>query len=122
MKLRKFAQRTASFAAVLSLVATSTLALCAPSQTALDLNLPNLGSTADSELSPLQEQKLGEQLMTQVRSDSSFLSDPELTEFLNHLGYTLVSRAKTNTYSFHFFPIRDSSLNAFALRNTGYPL
>lgn len=115
MKLRKFAQRTASFAAVLSLVATSTLALCAPSQTALDLNLPNLGSTADSELSPLQEQKLGEQLMTQVRSDSSFLSDPELTEFLNHLGYTLVSRAKTNTYSFHFFPIRDSSLNAFAL-------
>ena len=53
--------------------------------------------------------------MTQVRADPTYLSDPELSEYLNRLGYTLVSRANTHTYNFFFFPIRDETLNAFAL-------
>lgn len=82
---------------------------------ALDLNLPSLGTTAGAELSPADEYALGKQLMQQVRSDPTFMSDPEATEYLNRIGYQLVSHATTHTYNFFFFPIRDPSLNAFAL-------
>lgn len=106
--------------------ANALIALCAALSTAftpiaasaadtLDLNLPSLGTAGSATLSPLEEQKLGAQLMTQVRADPTFLSDPELTEYLNRLGYSLVSRANTHTYNFFFFPIRDETLNAFAL-------
>lgn len=102
-------------AAAVATAFTPTFAANAPASSPLDLNLPSLGSTADAELSPSQEHRLGEQLMMQVRSDPTFMTDPEITEYLNHLGYTLVSNAKTGTYSFFFFPIRDKTLNAFAL-------
>ncbi len=83
--------------------------------TALDLNLPTLGSSADAELTPLQEYRFGERLMTQVRSDPTYMSDPEIGEYLNRLGYQLVSHTRSSTYNFFFFPIRDATLNAFAL-------
>ena len=89
--------------------------LAAPISTPLDLNLPSLGATVGSELSPSDERALGAHIMTQVRADPTFMTDPETTEYLNRLGYQLVSQAKTYTYQFFFFPIRDSSLNAFAL-------
>lgn len=81
----------------------------------LDLNLPSLGTTADSSLSPSQERALGANLMTKVRTDPTYVSDPVLSEYLNKLGYKLVSSAKTYTYQFFFFAIRDATLNAFAL-------
>lgn len=109
------------FKARVSLVAALFTALM-PFQTVLaagsgplDLNLPSLGATAGTELSPSDERALGAHIMTQVRADPTFMSDPETTEYLNRIGYQLVSRAKTYTYQFLFFPIRDQSLNAFAL-------
>lgn len=80
-----------------------------------DLNLPSLGTVAGADLSLLQERALGEQLMRRVRSDSSFMSDPEITDYLNRLGYRLVAAGASQPYNFFFFPIRDQTLNAFAL-------
>lgn len=85
------------------------------SLTPLDLNLPSLGTSADTELTPIQEFHLGEQIMRQIRADASYLPDPEITEYLNQLGYQLVSHTSGNTYTFTFFAIRDPSLNAFSL-------
>ena len=84
-------------------------------QTPLDLNLPSLGTVAGAELSPADEYALGAQIMRQVRADPTYMSDPETSEYLNRLGYQLVSNANTYTYQFFFFPIRDATLNAFAL-------
>ncbi len=84
-------------------------------QTPLDLNLPSLGTVAGAELSPADEYILGAQIMRQVRADPTYMTDPETSEYLNRLGYQLVSNANTYTYQFFFFPIRDSTLNAFAL-------
>lgn len=110
MKLKAWALLTAA-------IATAGLppAAWSAGPTALDLNLPSLGTVAGSELSPADEQSLGAQIMGQVRSDPTYMTDPETSEYLNRLGYQLVSRANTYTYQFFFFPIRDSSLNAFAL-------
>lgn len=78
-------------------------------------NLPSLGAIAGAELSPNDEYKLGSSLMHRIRADANYLDDPELHEYLNRIGYQLVSRAQSHTYTFEFFPIRDDSLNAFAL-------
>ncbi|MBQ8828838.1 MAG: M48 family metallopeptidase [Burkholderiaceae bacterium] len=78
-------------------------------------NLPDLGVAGGATISPLQERQLGEQIMLQVRDDPTYLSDPETAEYLNRIGYRLVSHSPSNGYSFNFFAIKDPSLNAFAL-------
>ena len=81
----------------------------------LNLNLPSMGAVAGTELSPAEEQTLGEQMMRQIRSDPSYLNDAETLEYLNRLGYKLVSVTDTHTYNFFFYPLIDRSLNAFAI-------
>ncbi len=97
------------FAAVLTVLAPIQLA---HSQ---NYNLPDLGAAGGATLSTLDERRLGEEIMREVRSDPTYLSDQESLEYLNRLGYKLVSAGPSNPYTYNFFPIRDSSLNAFAL-------
>jgi predicted Zn-dependent protease len=82
-------------------------------------NLPSLGDTERQELSPLMERKLGEQVMRDIRRDRDFLADPQVTEYLNGLGATLLAAAPEARgeagYDYHFFAVRDTTLNAFAL-------
>ena len=80
-----------------------------------EFNLPSLGNVAGADLTVLEERNLGEQLMRRVRADRSYMPDPEITDFINRLGYRLVAAANPSPYDFFFFPIRDKSLNAFAL-------
>ena len=82
---------------------------------AQNYNLPNLGAAGGSALSPMQEHQLGEEIMVEVRSDPTYLNDPETIDYLMRLGYKLVSAGPGSSYSFFFFPIRDPSINAFAL-------
>lgn len=81
----------------------------------LNLNLPTMGSVAGTDLSPMDEQMLGEEIMSQIRADASYLNDAETLDYFNHLGYRLVSVSKSHSYNFFFFPIIDKSLNAFAM-------
>lgn len=101
-----------------ALLAASLLAL-PPAPAALaqgsTINLPSLGEVAGAELSSSMERKLGEQIMLEVRRDSTYLPDPETIEYLNRLGYRLVAVSPSRALDFVFFPIRDSMLNAFAL-------
>ncbi len=83
--------------------------------TPLDLNLPSLGTVAGSDLSPNDEYELGQEIMMEVRKDPRYMTDPEISEYLNHLGFKLVSNAQSYTYRFFFFPMREPSLNAFAM-------
>lgn len=78
-------------------------------------NLPSLGTVAGADLTVLDERALGEELMRRVRADASFMSDAETTDYLNRLGLRLVAAGAPSPYSFFFFPIRDKTLNAFAL-------
>ena len=104
-----------SVIAIATSLITAAVPVSASAASALDLNLPALGSTADAGLSPQDEYRLGTQLMAQVRADPTYLADPEIMDYLGRLGYQLVSHARSSTYNFFFFPIRDDTLNAFAL-------
>ena len=68
----------------------------------LNLNLPSMGAVAGTELSPSEEQAIGDEMMQQIRADSSYLNDSETLEYLNRLGYQLVSVSNTHTYNFFF--------------------
>ena len=106
---------TAVFCSVLAVTQFSAPALAAGAPTTGELHLPSLGTVAGADLSILEERQLGEELMQRVRADKSFMNDEETTDYLNRLGYRLIAAGSAPAYDFFFFPIRDKSLNAFAL-------
>ena len=77
--------------------------------------LPDLGEVAQSDFSPLQERRLGESIMREIRADRSYYDDVEAVDYLNHLGERLASRSPDARQNFEFFLIQDNQINAFAL-------
>jgi len=82
---------------------------------ALGQGLPDLGDVSQSEMSPMQERRIGESIMREIRADPSYSDDPELTEYLNSLGNKLVAASPDSRQEFYFFLILDPQVNAFAL-------
>ena len=79
-------------------------------------DLPELGESARAELSPQMERRIGESIMNEIRlREPSYIDDPELNDYLNRLGRRLVEASANPTGDFHFFAIRDNSVNAFAM-------
>lgn len=77
-------------------------------------NLPELGDSTAGILSDAEEERLGQRLMLQARSQFRFVDDPELTGYLNDLGRRLASHSDAPDRSYRFLLIDDSLLNAFA--------
>ena len=79
-------------------------------------NLPDLGDNASADLSPLAEQRLGAQIMREIRwRDPAYLRDAEIEDYLNRIGERLVAAGAGAGLSFQFFGVSDPSLNAFAM-------
>lgn len=76
--------------------------------------LPALGDVAYDDLSPANERRFGEQIMREVRRDPAYLADPDTQDYLNALGFRLVSVSPARYTDFEFFAVRDAMLNAFA--------
>ena len=77
--------------------------------------LPDLGDVSQELISPQMERQIGEQSMLQIRSDKSYMDDPELSDYLNQLGGRLVANSPEPGQPFVFFAINDKAINAFAL-------
>jgi predicted Zn-dependent protease len=67
--------------------------------------LPDLGDSAQSSFTALEERRLGDEIMR----------DAEATDYVNVLGNRLVSRGSDSRQEFEFFLIQERSINAFAL-------
>jgi len=79
-------------------------------------NLPELGDNASTDLSPLAEQRLGAQIMREIRwRDPAYLGDVEVEDYLNRLGDRLVAAGAGAGLPFQFFGVSDPTLNAFAM-------
>jgi predicted Zn-dependent protease len=76
--------------------------------------LPALGDVAADDLSPASERRFGEQIMREVRRDPAYLPDADTHDYLNALGFKLVSVSPARYMDFEFFAVRDPMLNAFA--------
>ena len=77
--------------------------------------LPDMGDISQEMISPQMERQIGEQSMFQIRSDKSYMDDPEVSDYLNQLGGRLVSNSPEPSQAFEFFAINDNAINAFAL-------
>lgn len=108
-------KRFVSACVTLALACTQSLAPVAAQTPLPDLNLPSLGTVAGADLSLQEERYLGEQLMHRVRADETYMTDAETLDYLNRLGNRLVVAGQSQPFNFFFFPIREKSLNAFAL-------
>ena len=82
---------------------------------AVDNHLPDLGESSQAVFTPQIERKIGAAIMRDIRSDPAFLDDPEVTGYLNDLGFRLAAAIPNNRQDFEFFAVRDNTLNAFAL-------
>ena len=79
--------------------------------------LPELGDISRATISPRQERQLGLQIMAEIRSDRSYLDDPEIAAYLTSLGNRLLAGSNEDhpDQEFEFFALQDPSINAFAL-------
>jgi predicted Zn-dependent protease len=77
--------------------------------------LPDLGDESQTVLSPQMERQIGQQSMFQIRASEQYMSDPEVTDYLNRLGKRLVANSSEPSLPFEFFVIDDAAINAFAL-------
>lgn len=77
--------------------------------------LPDLGDESQAMLSPVQERKLGESIIRQVRASGAYMNDPEVNDYLEELGHRLVAAVPEGRRDFEFFAVPDPAINAFAL-------
>lgn len=91
------------------------LALLLFGATADAQDLPDLGDASQATLSPGDELRFGESIMRQIRSSRGYLDDPEVADYLNQVGFSLVANSPDPGGHFEFFAVRDKSVNAFAL-------
>jgi beta-barrel assembly-enhancing protease len=77
--------------------------------------LPELGDAAQATFTPTQEVRLGQDIMREIRRDSSYYDDAEVTDYVSRVGNRLVTSGRTIRQNFEFFMMRDPQINAFAL-------
>ena len=80
-----------------------------------DLSLPELGDASQTVLTPLDERRIGEQIMRDVSASDEVVQDVEVIDYLNALGNRLVSASTDKQQQFNFFVVDDHSINAFAM-------
>lgn len=84
-------------------------------QSASAQDLPDLGDASQAMLSPAQELMIGNSIMRQIRASPGYLGDPDVTDYLNQIGFVLVSHSPNPGGHFAFFAVKDKTINAFAL-------
>ena len=83
-------------------------------------NLPALGDPAQGGLSSVQEKRLGDIIMREMRQEPAYLHDSLLRDYLQAIVDRLTPAARRTAEMeapkrFHVFLLRDRSFNAFAL-------
>ncbi len=78
-------------------------------------SLPDLGSSANALLSREDEYQIGRMIVRDIRNENLLLDDPETADYLQNLGSRIGVEAQDGEQRLTFFPVRDKSINAFAL-------
>lgn len=76
--------------------------------------VPEIGDPSYSTLSLADEKKLGRAILAQVRASLPVTADIEVQDYLQALGTRLLSQDADNRIDFHFLPVADRAINAFA--------
>jgi beta-barrel assembly-enhancing protease len=78
-------------------------------------DLPDIGTPADSLLTPQDEYQIGTMIVRSMRESGVILDDPEVGDYIQSLGARLAAHAQEGTAKFTFMVMKDTSIQAFAL-------
>lgn len=90
------------------------LALVTPYATAEPNQLPDMGDSAGTLISPAQERKLGQAFFRSLRAQIDISDDPQIQHYIQSIGQKLVTSNNLDPESFHFFVVMNKQINAFA--------
>lgn len=78
------------------------------------IQLPDLGSPSDQYLTPAEEIRLGKAFMRNIEATEAVVTDPQISEYIQNLGSSLIKQSEAAGQSFDFFVIENPVINAFA--------
>lgn len=85
-------------------------AICSATLAYTPLSYQNASSSHTSQ----QERELGAQFIRMIQKNLPILSDPIVNDYIQNLGFKLVSYSSKPSKHYQFFVIRDPGINAFA--------
>ncbi len=77
-------------------------------------DLPDIGDSSSNVLTPSMANSIGTRLVRYLKRKKKVFEDPLVTEYINSLGNILASNSDDAGKKFHFFIIKDHTINAFA--------
>lgn len=99
----------------MSAAAVLILALWLPATQAQEtVELPQMGSTTTRVLSPEDERTFARDIERYFRANQMLVEDPLIVDYIKDMSYRLVSYSTRNQADFHFFVLKEPSINAFA--------
>jgi len=79
-----------------------------------DINLPDLGDSSGTLISPAQEKELGDAFFRSLHRQLKINHDSEIQQYIQSIGRELVINSDTPSNPYHFFVVLDKQINAFA--------
>jgi beta-barrel assembly-enhancing protease len=89
--------------------------LAAGDTSAVAGQLPDMGSSADAVWSRGDEYQIGRMIVRGMRDSNQVVDDPELSDYIQHVGSRLAAQTGTQTTRYEYFIVPDQTINAFAL-------
>ena len=78
------------------------------------IKLPDMGDSTGTLISPVQEKALGDSFFRSIRSQLEISYDPDVQQYIQAIGQTLVTNSDNPTQDFYFFVVLSDDINAFA--------
>lgn len=79
-----------------------------------DIQLPELGDSAGSLISPQEEYRIGQAFFWRLQQQVDLVDDAEINSYIRSLGYRLAANSDAPGQRYRFFMVPDDSINAFA--------
>ena len=78
------------------------------------INLPEMGDSSGTLISPVEEQELGAAFFRSLHARVKINQDVEIQQYIQSIGNRLVASSDLPANPFHFFVVVDNQINAFA--------
>ncbi len=85
-----------------------------PAEDIEKIQLPDMGDSSGTLISPVQEQELGEAFFRQLHAQVQINEDVEISHYIQSVGKNLVVTSDNPSQPFYFFVVLDNAINAFA--------
>jgi predicted Zn-dependent protease len=115
MSLLKPVCAFAAAAAVSASVSVGWAAGLGTGSSAVDQELPDLGSPATAAVSLEEEYRAGLGWFGSIRQSGQIIEDPEISDYIQEIGHSLSSHAEEGQHQFYYFVLKDPVINAFAM-------